>query len=127
MSKATENLGLFEYEPDVDGAQTFNIETALNENWEKLDEAVSDKAEKPTYTTGTLSASGWSGSTYSFEAQYPHTDYDIAIEVAPTATADQFEAFGAAMICGSVTSNVITALGDVPTDSIPIIIKAVMK
>ena len=37
MSKTTKNLGLFEYEKDKDGASTFNIEQALNDNWDKLD------------------------------------------------------------------------------------------
>jgi hypothetical protein len=37
MSKQTKNLGLFEYDPTDDGAKTFNLETALNENWDKLD------------------------------------------------------------------------------------------
>lgn len=40
MSKTTKNLGLFEYEKDKDGASTFNIEQALNGNWDKLDNEV---------------------------------------------------------------------------------------
>ena len=40
MSKTTKNLGLFEYEKDKDGASTFNIEQALNGNWDKLDAEV---------------------------------------------------------------------------------------
>ena len=46
MSKNTKNYGLFEYEPEKDGAQTFNIQSALNENWEKVDEALA--ASDPT-------------------------------------------------------------------------------
>lgn len=84
-------------------------------------------AFRPSYTTVTMMASKWSGKTYSFEATYPKNTYDISIEVAPTATAEQFEAFGAAMICGSVDSNIATALGDVPTVDIPIIVKVVRK
>ena len=41
MSTTTENLGLFKYDPSTDGANTFNIKQALNENWDKLDAAVS--------------------------------------------------------------------------------------
>jgi hypothetical protein len=79
------------------------------------------------YVTVTMMASGWSGNTYSFEAEYPHAQYNISIEVSPTATTEQFEAFGGAMICGSADSNVATAIGDVPTIDIPIIVKVVAK
>lgn len=84
-------------------------------------------AFRPQYVEATMLASGWVDGKYSFEATYPKATYDISIEVAHTATSDQFEAFGAAMICGSVDSNIATALGDVPTVDIPIIIKAVAK
>lgn len=79
------------------------------------------------YAVVTMLAASWADNTYSFEEDYPHADYDISIEVAHTATAEQFEAFGAAMICGSADSNVATVLGDVPTVDIPIIVKAVRK
>ena len=49
MSKNTKNYGLFEYEPETDGAQTFNIQLALNENWDKIDEALA--ATDPTKIT----------------------------------------------------------------------------
>ena len=84
-------------------------------------------AAKPSYITMILLSSGWVDNTYSFEDTYPHAQYDISVEVSSTATADQFEAFGSAMICGSADSNVATALGDVPTEDIPIIVKAVRK
>ena len=45
MSKTTKNLGLFEYEKNADGASTFNIEQALNGNWDKLDEEVSARVK----------------------------------------------------------------------------------
>ena len=55
MSKNTKNYGLFEYEPEKDGAQTFNIQSALNENWEKVDEALaaSDPTKADTKATPT--------------------------------------------------------------------------
>lgn len=37
MSLLTEILSLFKYDPAADGAQTFNIEKALNENWDRID------------------------------------------------------------------------------------------
>ena len=40
MSKLTEILNLFCYDPETDGANTFNIPKALNENWEKIDQLV---------------------------------------------------------------------------------------
>lgn len=45
MSKQTKNLGLFQYDPQEDGAQTFNIDVALNENWDKIDDAINGKAD----------------------------------------------------------------------------------
>lgn len=33
----TEFLKLFKYDPVTDGAQTFNITLALNDNWDKLE------------------------------------------------------------------------------------------
>ncbi|MGO5094767.1 hypothetical protein ACTQ34_02930 [Agathobaculum sp. LCP25S3_E8] len=40
MSILTKVLKLFCYDPETDGANTFNIPKALNENWEKIDAAV---------------------------------------------------------------------------------------
>ena len=45
MSKTTKNLGLFKYDPDKDGASTFNIEQALNGNWDKLDNEVAARVK----------------------------------------------------------------------------------
>ena len=65
MSKTTKNLGLFEYEKDKDGASTFNIEQALNGNWDKLDNEVAARVKttelasevKKTVKGGGLTAS----------------------------------------------------------------------
>ncbi|WP_106766821.1 phage tail protein [Paenibacillus faecalis] len=40
MSSNTPNLGLLKKDPMVDGSETFNIKTMLNDNWDKIDEAV---------------------------------------------------------------------------------------
>ncbi|MEK4980993.1 phage tail protein [Bacillus sp. FSL K6-6540] len=45
MSSNTPNLGLLKKDPMVDGNETFNIETMLNENWDKVDEAVGQVRE----------------------------------------------------------------------------------
>lgn len=81
-----------------------------------------------TNTTGTLSASGWSNGSYSFESTYPISQYDIDIQPdGDSITAEQLEAWSAAMLVGSITANKVRALGDVPTVDIPIIIKAMKK
>lgn len=82
---------------------------------------------QPVVTTVTMLASGWSGNVYSFEQEYPAAEWNLSIEVSPTATAEQFTAFGEAMICGSAAENAATALGVAPTVDIPILIKAVAK
>jgi hypothetical protein len=38
MTSNTERLGLLKKDPVIDGADTFNIETMLNENWDKIDQ-----------------------------------------------------------------------------------------
>ncbi len=45
MATTTPNLALLKKDPVADGADTFNIETMLNENWDKIDEAVGKKAD----------------------------------------------------------------------------------
>ena len=82
----------------------------------------------PTLTqTYTLLSSGWQDKKYSFEATYPVASYDIAIEIADSATQQQSEAFQNASMAGSATTNIVTALGQVPTIDIPIIVKVVRK
>ena len=85
------------------------------------------KANKPTTATVTMSASGWSNGTYSFESTYPVATYDIEIALDSTATSAQVEAFNGALIVGSAASNIVKAYGIVPTVDIPILIKAVKK
>lgn len=90
-------------------------------------ETLKTKANKSTVVEATLSVSGWSGNTYSFENTYPVATYDIEIALNGTATEAQAEAFNSAQIVGSATSNIVTAFGDIPTVDIPIIVKAVAK
>ncbi|MBE9913387.1 exosporium leader peptide [Paenibacillus donghaensis] len=42
MASNTPNLGLLKKDPATDGNDTFNIKTMLNDNWDKIDEAVKD-------------------------------------------------------------------------------------
>lgn len=65
MSLKTKILGLFKNDPDKDGASTFNIEQALNGNWDKLDNEVAARVKttelaaevKKTVKGGSLTAS----------------------------------------------------------------------
>ena len=91
-----------------------------------LEGDVAEKSNKSIYVEAIMSASIWSSNIYSFETTYPHSRYDIDISLG-ACTKEQFEAFGGAMIVGSLTSNIVTAIGDVPTVDIPIIIKVVAK
>lgn len=45
MASNTPNLGLYKKNPLTDGKDTFNIETMLNANWDKLDEKVATKED----------------------------------------------------------------------------------
>lgn len=46
MASHTPNLDLLKKDPITDGSQTFNIETMLNENWDKIDSAVGQVREE---------------------------------------------------------------------------------
>ena len=111
---------------DILDEYLYEQEQAIAEQAEAVD-AV--KANKPTITTGTLLASGWntSAKTYSFASTYPSATYDLEIEPGQTCTEAQLSAWTRAKLVGSATSNVVTAVGEVPTVDIPIIIKAVVK
>lgn len=75
---------------------------------------------KSTMIAVTISASGWSGKQYSFEEAYPSARYKLEVEYANTCTEEQVEAYSAAMLAGSITANVLTAIGEVPTIDIPV-------
>lgn len=51
MAGYTDNLGLYKKDPVADGADTFNIQTMMNDNWDKLD-GMFDLG----FTTGTIPA-----------------------------------------------------------------------
>lgn len=93
----------------------------------EIDKAVDLVLNGTTHTVVTMLAGVWSGNEYFFEGDFPSDQYDIEIAVSGTATAEQFEAFGAAMIGSDAEKNVVVALGDVPTVDIPVVVKAVRK
>ncbi|MBS4881310.1 MAG: hypothetical protein KH138_13620 [Firmicutes bacterium] len=45
MASNTENLNLLIKDPSVDGADTFNVNTMLNENWKKIDQFAGTVAQ----------------------------------------------------------------------------------
>lgn len=73
---------------------------------------------------GVLYADHWDAAskTYSFEDEYPASQYDIEVEYARTCTQDQVYAWSAALLAGSRSDNILTAIGDVPVMDIPIYI-----
>ena len=79
------------------------------------------------YINTTMTSSGWSNKQYSFESSYPSSKYNVTVSVASTATSTQYDAFSKAKIVGNADSNIITALGTVPTSDIPVMLKVVAK
>ena len=109
-----------------------NQENTLSERVERAGDIVEGLEEegfekKAFYYSKTMSASKWSGNTYSFENEFPFANYDIEIQPANTCTVEQFDVWCEAKIVGSITGNVAKALDVVPKIDIPIILKAVNK
>ncbi|GMQ57082.1 hypothetical protein AN1V17_14770 [Vallitalea sediminicola] len=46
MSDYTSKLNLYKVDPAIDGEDTFNINTMMNDNWDKIDEKVGNMDEK---------------------------------------------------------------------------------
>ena len=88
---------------------------------------ISGKENKSVIVEKTLLASGWSENTYSFENEYPASQYSLEISLNDTADLEQFDAFNYALLVGSATTNTVKAYGDVPSIDIPIIVKVVEK
>lgn len=78
--------------------------------------AVAESNEVP----GTLVAGNWSDGVYSFESLYPYSDYELAIQIASTATRDQKDAWAAAEPAGIVQTNSLLATETIPTIDIPV-------
>lgn len=75
MSLKTKLLELFKYDPSTDGAQTFNIKQALNDNWDKLD----------TWAQG-VKTSLTAASTHEGDKNNPHGVTPAQIGAVPLAT-----------------------------------------
>ena len=57
MSSNTPNLNLLKKDPLTDGNDTFNIQTMLNDNWDKIDTAVGNNASQISSLTTKLNQS----------------------------------------------------------------------
>ena len=111
-----------------------NVQVAIEKTVEKvnttntnLNDLENKIKENRTVVSATLTASKWQDNTYSFETEYPHAQYDIAIELGESATLEQAYAFADACLKGSIGTQVITALDIVPTVDIPITIEVLKK
>lgn len=88
---------------------------------------ISISSVRPERIETIMRADGWDidTKTYSFETRYPHSQFDIEIAYAKTCTPEQLSAWNDAILAGDITLNIVTALGDMPTVDIPIIIEGV--
>lgn len=118
----TYTLGATDVQQAVD--KTVEKVNTTNTNLNNLEKKIK---ENRTVVSSTLTASKWQSNTYSFETEYPHAQYDIAIELGENATLEQAYAFADACLKGSVGTQIITALDIVPTIDIPITIELLKK
>lgn len=101
--------------------------SALENTVANQGETLREKANASVILPTTLFASGWSGTVYSFETDFPFNQYDLEIALDNTATLEELTAFNDAQIVGSADTNIVKAYGDVPGVDIPIVLKAVRK
>lgn len=91
---------------------------------------VDNAQEKPESGEMTLAAASWNvtNKSYSFEEDYPNTQYDIVIELdGGAATEAQTEAWDSANIKGNYPENILYTKGDLPTVDIPVIRTVIKK
>ena len=102
-----------------------NLPTNTN-YWMKLGE----NNKQTIIANKTLLASGWDSTTnvYSFETEYPSTNYNlIGVYPQENATDDQRKALSKADIGGYYSTNIAKAHGTVPTIDIPVVLEIVEK
>lgn len=95
---------------------------------EKIAFLLEKKENEHVISEYTITATGWEGKKYAkLEVMYPSSKYNIFIDKGINITEEQNDAFVSANISGAMDRNVLTALGDVPTIDIPVIIEVVHK
>lgn len=105
-----------------------NTNSTDNSNLEKRVKKL--ESERPSPVQKTIERAKWSGNTYSFEAEYPFSQYDIFIvDFGEGVTEEQMWAWGDAGIKGSTTQNVLTAVATIgaPKVDVPVVLQIVKK
>lgn len=104
-----------------------NVQVAIEKTVEKVKKLES---ERPSPVKKNIERAKWSGNTYSFEAEYPFSQYDIFIvDFGEGVTEEQMWAWGDAGIRGSTTQNVLTAVSTTgaPKVDVPVVLQIVKK
>lgn len=104
-------------------------DVTLDNNTKAVEKRVAKlEEERPSQVELTIERAKWSGNKYSLEDKYPFSQYDIYIlDYGANVTEEQMFAWGDAMIKGSITENVLTAIGTKPTIDIHLVIEVVKK
>lgn len=129
MASKTPNLDLLKKDPVADGNDTFNIETMLNENWDKIDAAVGEVREElkevhvPSATLtepGIVQLSSATNSSSEALAATPKavkSAYDAAVAAQATANAANSAAAAAQNTANSANSAAASAQNTANTSS----------
>lgn len=104
MPKYTENLDLYEFDPETDNAKdtTFNVKTFLNDNFDKIDECAGKLANQNGRDIST--ESGVHGLRYhedKLQAKNAQGEWHDTIHSIPSTEIDQITAGGAATTEGT--------------------------
>lgn len=104
-------------------------DTTLDNNTKAVEKRVKKlEDERPSQVELTIEQAKWSGNKYSLEDKYPFSQYDIYIlDYGANVTEEEMFAWGDAMVKGSITENVLTAIGTKPTIDIHLVIEVVKK
>jgi hypothetical protein len=94
-----------------------------NEDFHPFDENPSP-LKSISYVIVTVTASSWSAAgEYSFESLYPHSSYNVFVTPTSTMTKEEFAVASNALMTGNDSVNKITALGEIPTTSFPVMLR----
>jgi hypothetical protein len=119
MSTKTTNYDLTK--PGIDEAYDIAI---LNANMDTIDAHLYEEVKELT-----MSASGWTAlsKSYDFSSLYASDKYNISVGPSSNMTDDQFKAWAKLKPMDNPTANILIIKGTVPTIDIPIVLKARLK